>query len=261
MRHSFLDKYSQLHSPIHHLDPRVKLALSFAFILGVVTTPPTLWPAFVLYLILLWCLILISRLPPLFVLVRSLIIIPFVVVVAVFVPFFSGGGVAGSYSLGPWQVTVSHHGLMVLWNVVVKAWLSVQALILLSSTTRLPDLLRGMQGLGMPRVLIMILSFMYRYLFVLIDEVMRMRQARDSRNFGGKRLWQWKTIGSMAGSLFLRSYERGERVYMSMMARGFDGQVRSLRRLQLSYAEVCLGVACLFLVVAVNVVPRFAFPM
>lgn len=260
MKHSFLDRYSELHSPIHHLDPRVKLVLAFAFILGVVTTPATLWPAFAMYLVLLWCLILLARLPPLFVLGRSLLIIPFVVFVAIFVPFFGGGEVAGSYSLGPWQLAVSHHGLMVLWNVVIKAWLSVQASILLSSTTKFSDLLRGMQGLHVPRVMIMILSFMYRYLFVLTDELLRMRQARDSRNFGGKRLWQWKTIGNMIGSLFLRSYERGERVYMSMLARGFDGQIRSLDRFRIRYIEVCLGAVCLLAVVAINVVPRFALP-
>ena len=94
----------------------------------------------------------------------------------------------------------------------------------------------------MPRVMIMILSFMYRYIFVLVDEVMRMRQARDSRNFGGSRLWHLKTIGNMTGTLFIRSYERGERVYAAMLARGFDGHSRTLDRLNFSQADAYFGI-------------------
>jgi len=99
--------------------------------------------------------------------------------------------------------------------------------------------------------MIMILSFMYRYLFVMVDEVIRMRQARDSRNFGGKRIWQLKIIGNMVGTLFIRSYERGERVYGAMVARGFEGQIRTLSRLQFRTADLYFTVAflcCLSLV-------------
>jgi len=95
----------------------------------------------------------------------------------------------------------------------------------------------------MPRVMVMILSFMYRYIFVLVDEAMRMRQARDSRNFGGSRLWQMRTIGNMIGTLFIRSYERGERVYAAMLARGFDGQSRTLDRLNFRPTDACFGIA------------------
>ena len=83
----------------------------------------------------------------------------------------------------------------------------------------------------------MILSFMYRYIFILVDEVMRMKQARDSRNFGGSRLWHVRTIGRMTGTLFIRSYERGERVYTAMLARGFSGQSRTLNQLSLKPAD------------------------
>jgi cobalt/nickel transport system permease protein len=256
VKHSFLDKYSDLNSPVHRLDPRVKLVVAFAFVLAVVTTPPGLWQVFVLYLALLWAIILISRVPPTYVLLRSLVIVPFAVVVAVSIPFLGRDGTGGSYSLGPWEVEASRYGLVVLWNVLIKSWLSVQMLTVLSSTTKLPDLLWGMRGLGMPKVMIVIMSFMYRYIFVLGDELLRMRRARDSRNFGGRRLWQWKTIGNMIGSLFIRSYERGERVYAAMLARGFDGEVRCLSPLRLRAIDVYCGVASLGAIVAVEVVPR-----
>jgi len=125
-----------------------------------------------------------------------------------------------------------------LWNVVIKAWLSILSLIVLSSTTKFSELLKGLEQLRMPKVMVMILSFMYRYIFVLVDEVIRMKQARDSRNFGGKRTWQLKTIGNMVGTLFLRSYERGERVYGAMVARGFEGQTRTLTNLRFQAVDL-----------------------
>lgn len=105
----------------------------------------------------------------------------------------------------------------------------------------------------MPRVMIMILSFMYRYIFVLVDEVMRMRQARDSRNFGGKRLWQLRTIGNMIGTLFIRSYERGERVYAAMLARGFDGHSRTLDRLNFRQADAYFGIGLSLILILTSV--------
>ncbi len=230
MKHSFLDQYSERNSLIHRLDPRTKLITTLFFILVVVLTPVSQWPAFALYFVLVTTLIIISRVPVLYVLKRSLVIIPFVVLIAIFIPFFKGGEVAGSYNIWVWEVTVTHSGIQVFLNILAKSWLSILSLILLTATTRFSHLLKGMEQLRLPRVMVMILSFMYRYIFVLVDEVMRMKQARDSRNLGGGRLRQIRTVGNMIGTLFIRSYERGERVYAAMMARGFDGQTRTLEK-------------------------------
>ena len=227
MKHSFIDRYSDQDSLIHRLNPRTKLVATLALILAVTITPPTSWQAFALYLFLIITLILLSKVPILYVLKQSLVIIPFVLSIAVFIPFFRAGEVAGSYNIWLWQVSVTYGGIQVLWNILAKAWLSVLSLILLTSTTKMVNLLKGLEQLHTPRVIVMILSFMYRYIFVLVDEVMRLRQARDSRNFGGKPLWQIRTIGNMIGTLFIRSYERGERVYTAMLARGFNGQART----------------------------------
>jgi cobalt/nickel transport system permease protein len=128
---------------------------------------------------------------------------------------------------------------------MAKAWLSILFLILLTSTTTFSNILKALEHLKMPRVLVMIMSFMYRYIFVLTDEVMRMKQARDSRNFGegGRRLWQIRTVGNMIGTLFIRSYERGERVYAAMVARGFDGHSRTMDRLYFRPADVYFIIA------------------
>ncbi len=188
-------------------------------------------------------MLVLSKLPPLYVLKRSLVIFPFVLLIAVFIPFFKEGQVAGSYNIWLWQISITYNGLLILANVVVKSWLCILALILLSSTTKLDDLLKGLRHLGIPQVMILILSFMYRYIFVLVDEVMRIQQARDSRNFGGSRLHHLKTIGNMVGTLFIRSYERGERIYAAMLARGFDGQVRTLHKLRFRQADAYFGAA------------------
>lgn len=251
MKHSFLDQYSDRNSPIHRLDPRSKLVATLAFIIAVVLTPSGSWLVYGLYLVIIATLIALSRVPPTYILKRSLVIIPFVLLVAIFIPFFKEGEVAGSYNLWLWQVSVTHSGLQILWNILAKAWLSILSLILLTSTTKFKSLLKGLEQLRMPRVIVMLLSFMYRYIFLLTDEVMRMMQARDSRSFGSRRMRQIRTIGNMIGTLFIRSYERGERVYAAMMARGFDGHSRTLERLHFSrvdaYFIACLSLALIFI--------------
>jgi len=242
MKHSFLDQYSDRKSFVHKLDPRTKFVAVLAFILAVTLIPPTRWPTYAVYFFLIATLILLSRVPILYVLKRSLVIMPFVLLIAIFIPFFKEGEVAGSYNMWLWQVSVTYSGLQVLWNTLVKAWLSILSLVLLTSTTRITSLLEGLEQLRMPRVMVMILSFMYRYIFVLVDEVMRMRQAMESRNCGGSSLRQLRTIGNMIGTLFIRSYERGERVYTAMLARGFDGHSRTLNRLNFRSADACFGI-------------------
>ena len=253
MKHSFLDRYSDRDSLLHRLDPRGKLLATLAFVAAVALTPLDSWLAYGLYFALLAVLIALSRVPPLYILRRSLVIVPFVLLVAIFIPFFKGGEVAGSYNIGLWQISVTHSGLQVLWNILAKAWLSILSLILLTSTTRFSSLLQGLERLRFPGVLVLLLSFMYRYIFILTDEVMRMKQARDSRNFGGKRRRQIKTIGNMIGTLFLRSYERGERVYAAMAARGFDGHSRTLTRLHFSRRDALFTAGLGLALVTINV--------
>lgn len=232
MRHSFLDRYSDRDSLIHRLDARTKLVTTLLFLVALLLTPPGRWEAYLLYSGLLAVLILLSQVPPLYILRRSMTVIPFVLVMAALLPFWGREG----------QAPVNMQGVQVMVNILVKSWLSILSLILLTSTTRLNHLLKGMEQLKVPRVMVMLLSFMYRYIFVLVDEVMRLKQARDSRNFGGKWRWQLRTVGNIIGVLFIRSYERGERVYAAMVSRGFDGEMRSLKPPKLGRQDVRFGV-------------------
>jgi cobalt/nickel transport system permease protein len=114
----------------------------------------------------------------------------------------------------------------------LKSWLSVQAAIVLTGTTRFPDLLVGLKQLKLPRLFVAIIGLMWRYLAVIVDEVTRMLRARSSRSaavHGGRRVggslgWRARVTGGMAGSLFLRSLERSDRVYAAMLSRGYNGE-------------------------------------
>jgi cobalt/nickel transport system permease protein len=136
--------------------------------------------------------------------------------------------------LGP--LTASVEGSVRFASILIKSWVSVQMAILLTSTTAFPDLLWGMRALRLPPVLVAIVSFMYRYLFVLADEALRLRRARAARagagpagrRPGGSLAWRGRVAGGMVGNLTLRAFERSERIHAAMVARGFQGEVRML---------------------------------
>ncbi len=249
MKHSFIDEYSGLDSFVHRLDPRTKLICSLAFILAVVLTPAGTWRVFASYLGILVVLILLSKLPIGYVLKRSLVIFPFVILIAVFVPFFKQGQEAVGYDIGTWHIAVTYEGLSVLINVMIKSWLCILCLIVLSSSTRFEELLHGMDRLKVPRIFVQITAFMYRYMFVLADQAMRMQMARDSRNFGLNRINIFKTMGNMIGMLFIRSYERAERIYAAMLSRGYYGEIVAVNQLKFRIPDACFALSlCLLLV-------------
>jgi cobalt/nickel transport system permease protein len=139
--------------------------------------------------------------------------------------------------------------VLMLVNVVVKSWLSILCLIVLSSSTKFEELLQGMSGLKVPQVFVQITSFMYRYMFVIADQAMRMQMARDSRNFGMKRSNIFKTIGNMVGMLFIRSYERAERIYAAMLSRGYNGEIAAVNKLKFQLPDAYFALALSLLLI------------
>lgn len=226
MEHGFLDAYARLDTPVHRLDARVKLVAALAFVLAAVSTPATAYPAFASYALFLAAVLLLSRLPLRHVLSRLAVVLPFVGAVAAFIPFLPPDSVSGGYSLGAYSLETQRSAWLIFWNVLVKSLLGAAAVILLTSTTPFPRLLEGLARLRVPRLLTMMLSFAYRYLFVLVEEAQRMKRARDARCYSGRWLWQARVIGQLIGTLFLRSYERGERVYLAMAARGYNAEFK-----------------------------------
>ncbi len=253
MNHIAFDQYCDRDSLIHRLDARTKFLFVLLFIFVVVSSPSGSWFAFAIYFVVISGLILASNLPIGHVLKRSLVIVPFVIIIAIFVPFFREGEIVYSFQVGTVHVNITYEGILVLETILIKAWLSILSLVWLTSVTKFMSLLRGLRRMHFPGVLVMIISFMYRYLFVIVDETLRMKQARDCRSFGEKRLRQLRSVGSIIGTLFIRSYERSERVYFAMAARGYDGETRTLDSTMLKKADVVFGVCLYLLVISVAV--------
>jgi cobalt/nickel transport system permease protein len=183
----------------------------------VVATPRTALWAFALHAVLLAAVAGAARVPAAFLLKRLLIEVPFVAF-AVLMPFVATGEQV--HVLG---LSLSVGGLWGAWNVLAKGTLGVAASVLLAATTDLRALLLGLQRLKLPPLLVQIASFMIRYGDVITDEMRRMRIARESRGFEAKGPRHWGVLAKSAGALFIRSYERGERVHLAMVSRGYTG--------------------------------------
>ncbi len=170
--------------------------------------------------------------------------------------FTIGEQVIATFTLGPLTLTVSAEGLRRFLTILAGSWLSVQVALLLAFTTPFHDLVDGLRELRVPRIIISIISFMYRYLAVLTDEGARMLRARDARSAGvegragGSIRWRAAVTGRMIGSLFLRAYERSERIYAAMQARGFEGEFRHLRTRAPARAELAWLLAILVILAA-----------
>ncbi|MDG4769414.1 cobalt ECF transporter T component CbiQ [Solwaraspora sp. WMMD792] len=206
-------------SPVHRLPPETKIAAMLAFTLVVVATPrERLW-AFGGYLLLVVAVAVVARVPAGWLARRSLIEVPFVAF-AFALPLLAGGEripVAG--------LSLSVEGLYGGWNILAKATLGVLASLLLAATTTSRDLLVGLDRLRCPSIVTQIATFMLRYVDVLVDEARRMRIARISRGDDPRFLWQVRGFAAGVGALFLRAFERGERVYLAMISRGYTGRM------------------------------------
>ena len=211
--------YAHRAGPLHHLAPEVKIAAMIAFTIIVVATPRDEFAAFAGYAILLALVATAGRVKPLWLAKRAMIELPFVIF-ALVLPF------AGHGERVTWLgMSLSVDGIYGAWNIAVKGTLGVLASLLLAATTSMRALLDGLDRLHCPGIIIQIATFMLRYLDVLAEEARRMRIARLSRGYDPRFLWQLKAFAIGVGALFLRAFERGERVYLAMIARGYTGRL------------------------------------
>ncbi|MEW6094017.1 MAG: cobalt ECF transporter T component CbiQ [Chloroflexota bacterium] len=232
----FLDPYRPRLSPVHAFDPRVKFVLTLAYILTAALAPIAAWPVYILLLAIALAVEILSGLGIGYVLKRASLALPFVLA-AIPLIFTYGQSVLFSFSISTLTFTGYSEGLVRFASVALKSWLSVQAAILLAASTPFPDLLQAMRAVGIPRLLVAMFGLMWRYLFVLADEALRLLRARAARSgqdtkagqrSGGSMAWRARVAGGMTGSLFLRAFERSDRIYMAMTARGYDGEIRAL---------------------------------
>ncbi len=207
------------HSPLHRAPAHLKVLGLLGFVLVVVATPRDWYPAFGLYLGLLAIGVAVSKVPPGYLVRRMVVEVPFVVF-ALLLPFVAHG--PRTEVLG---VSVSESGLLGAWGLLAKGTLGVLASLLLAATTEPQALLAGLQRLRMPALLVQIMGFMIRYLEVVTDELRRMRIARESRGFVARGPRAWPVLAKTLGALFIRSFERGERVHLAMLSRGYTGRL------------------------------------
>lgn len=240
MRHDFLDSHCHRGSPICTLDPRIKLLVTLAFIVSITLLPPNAWWAYLAFFAVVAIFIIASKISLSHYFQALLVILPLLVALSVATPFLKPG-ITG---LEVDKMGITAYRLTALFGLVSKTLLSYLFSLILLFTTNFTRLMEAFERLGIPKIFVMTASFAYRYQFVIVDETERLVRSRNSRLWQPRFITQAKTIGYMAGTLFLRSYERSERVYMAMSSRGFDGTFRTHVRMKIVPADIFYAFFC-----------------
>lgn len=222
------------HNLLENLDPRSKILAFLAIVFCMVLTPITRLKDFELYFLLILILGFLSKVTPAQVLRKVFMLLPFVLFIGLFVPFLKEGHEYCSIQILGWKLGITREGIWTFFNIIVKSSLSILITVIASETTPFPDFLKGLELLKTPRLLVMIMSFMYRYIFVLLDEAKRLMRARSLRFFGHRYKEQFRVVGYMIGVLFIRTFERAERIYHAMAVRGFSGEIPTIQRFRFS---------------------------
>jgi cobalt/nickel transport system permease protein len=257
MNHSFIDEHSHIDSPLSRLDPRTKIISFFTFIIFIIFTAAGSPVSFALYGLLLFVLIVLSRIPAVYIMKRCLMIVPFLLMTSLFLPFWKQGETFTLSVIGSFTVNVSSAGWFMFKGVMFKGVLSVICLTLLTASTPFPQLLAALEDMKFPKIITMILSFMYRYIFLIEDEAMKMWRAMQARQVGGSRRLHLKAMANMLGILFIRSFERGETVYLAMCSRGFDGTFKRSGNLGLKRTDLAFLGNIFFALISINLLDKF----
>lgn len=259
-----IERESHKTSVIHRIDGRVKILITLIIILYAVSLPRfeivTIGKLALLesYLMLL---ILAARLNLIYVSVRYLAVLPFGLSIAAFQlvirqPFISEFTVLHALPSG---ITVTLEGAIVGMILLGKFTVAITSVILLSSSTRTQDLVNSARRLGLPSELTMLLSMMVRYLFIFWATFKKIRNAQSTRLFSirnrkAPRVWILRQIGYAVSSLFLRSYEQGERTYLSMLSRGYTNDVKIfVKRRRLNLADVALILLTFIMIACIEI--------
>jgi len=218
-----MDELGRMDTPAHRLDARAKAVVTLAFVVIVMSFPRHAVSALTPFLLYPVVLIAVGQIPARHILKKILVAAPFALVIGIFNPFMDRVPVA---TLGPLVIT---GGWVSFVSIMFRFVLTVGAALALVACTGLYRLGAGLEQLGVPRVFVMQLLFLYRYLFVVADQGVKMMRGVELRSAGAHAL-RWRVYGSLIGQLLLRSLDRAERVHGAMLARGFDGKIRVLRQ-------------------------------
>jgi cobalt/nickel transport system permease protein len=231
----FLDDLSYQDTFVHRLDPRVKILVTFAFVVSVVSFQRYTLAALFPYIFYPLFMMGAGRLPPRLFLKRILVLSPFVILIGVFNPLFDREELT---RLGNLSFT---GGWVSFMAILVRYCLTVSAALVLIACTGFNSLCHGLERMGAPRVFVVQLLLLYRYLFVLTDEASRMARARALRSFGRGPM-KLRVFIPLAGALLIRTMDRAQRIYGAMIARGFNGTIRLHGRLRIGGPDILFSV-------------------
>lgn len=244
--------YVHARSPLHRLAPQVKIVSALLLLFAVISTPRQEFWAFATYAAVLGALAALSRIPIRFLVSRMLVAAPFVFLALLFPIVGSGPRVE---VLG---LSLSQAGLWDMWNLLAKSLLGLLTAIVLGATTEMADLLRGLSAMRVPGLVTSILGFMVRYLDLIIGDLARMRLALAARGHHPTSIADWAPYGRAVGAMFIRTYERGERVYLAMESRGYSGRMPAWAAIEAKGLEWAVGLVPAILAWAVALTARTA---
>lgn len=237
MHHVILERWTKRSSPLHSRDARAKILALLAFLIALATTPSGASIRIAAYATVALTAVLAGRLPLFGVLLRACIVLPFSIIFALI--SWIGGD----------------HVLAIA--LVEKTYLSSIAVLVIAGTTPLPALLRGFESLGAPRVLISVIQFLYRYLFVISEQAQHMRIAAACRAGLRKigRRDRFQAAAGALGVLFARSYHRADGIYNAMLARGYNGRLPVTDAGRFNFADAAFAALTVIGLVALRVAP------
>jgi cobalt/nickel transport system permease protein len=248
LKHDFLDKYSHLDSPVQRLDPRAKILAAFSGIVIIVTEPQYSGLShFICYFLIILSVMALTRLPLFYILKRLAVVSPFILMAAIFYPLSIILTNSGSSGYGNVDLLVP---ALIIFS---KSVLAVLILIILTSTEKFHRLLMAMRKLKMPRIIGTISALLYCYIFLLIDEKLKTSRARASRTPGRLRMNKRTVFGNQVAVIFLRSWERSQTIYKSMLSRGFTGEYPDAQTLNLSFGDASASMLFISLMLAVRI--------
>jgi cobalt/nickel transport system permease protein len=234
LQHVVLERWSRGASPLHKIDARAKWGALLVFLLAVATTRPAAQMAFAGYAVLLLGVLLVSQIPPLQLLRRAALVLPF----------------SATFAVITWLVGDTPRALAL----AERSFLSGLAVVILVATTPFVQLIAALNSLGVPRPLVMVIQFLYRYLFVIFGQAQTMKMAAKCRQGtvrpAGSR---FHAAAGAVGVLFARSWERADGIYRAMLARGFQGTFPELTPARFRAADALF----LFLATALSLTVRW----
>lgn len=247
-----MDRISSLDTPVHRLDPRAKVFTSLVFLVLVISFGKHEVSALIPFFIFPVALIAQGNIPVAYLLRKILLVAPFALLIGVFNPLLDRDPLM---QLGPFLIS---GGWVSFASIMLRCLLTVGVALVLIATTGFNSVCMALEKMGVPRIFVVQLLFLYRYLFVLADEASRMVRARALRCFSGRGM-EVKVFGSLAGHLLLRTLDRAQRIHLAMMCRGFDGTIPILRPMRIGRREVffALGWSGLFVLMRLYHLPQF----